>query len=172
MTRAIIGLVVFSFLLIGVWWINIPFLDTKKEQQLTVLASNEIIADTLNQLLSDSVDIDVLISSKSIPFNYTPSSNDIKKIKQADIIVINGLQLEGALENTLNQKRFNQKQIINLESGIKKKLLLKSDVFPAGYDPHIWHDLDLWSEATQYLSTQLQLILPNQSDEIEYRKNS
>ena len=76
------------------------------------------------------------------PHSYRATPRDIDKLVRADLIVANGLHLEGKLAELL--KRIGHKRpFVAVGNAVPKTELL-----PIGnnlFDPHIWFDAKLWS---------------------------
>lgn len=111
------------------------------------------IATTINpyyliikELVDDRANISVIIEPGENPHTYSPTINDIKKLRSADLILANGLSLELYLEDSLkviNNKNSNvlyvSDLIENFANDVKKENL-------AHINPHIWLSLDFMIE--------------------------
>ncbi|MCH8515241.1 MAG: zinc ABC transporter substrate-binding protein [Cyclobacteriaceae bacterium] len=119
---------------------------TKEKTQ--VLCTTGIIAECLANLLpSEKFEIFSLMGPGVDPHSYKATYGDIRKIRDADILISNGLYLEGKLED------------IFLQLGKDKPHYMLGDfindnqlIYQQGQkDPHIWHDVALWSNALKAL---------------------
>ena len=88
------------------------------------------------------------------PHLYKASQGDLKALSSADIIVYNGLHLEGKMIEIL-EKLHKSKIVIAASDGISSKELIQSSYFQDNYDPHIWFDVELWDKAIYYITKEL-----------------
>jgi zinc transport system substrate-binding protein len=111
------------------------------------------IATTINpyyliikELVDDKANISVIIEPGDNPHTYSPTINDIKKLRSADLVLANGLSLELYLEDTLKDINNQNSNVVyvsdlieNLANDIQKENL-------AHINPHIWLSLDFMIE--------------------------
>jgi zinc/manganese transport system substrate-binding protein len=71
------------------------------EGGLTVVATTSILGDIVAQLIGDDGEVAVLMAPGVDPHAYQPSAADAALLREADLVVANGLQLEEALEGAL-----------------------------------------------------------------------
>jgi zinc/manganese transport system substrate-binding protein len=75
--------------------------DDLAEERLSVVATTSILGDIVQQLLQDDGEVAVLMGPGVDPHAYQPSAADAALLREADLVVANGLQLEEALERPL-----------------------------------------------------------------------
>lgn len=133
MMRSKILLTIFIMLLCSIFSINIA----------TTINPYYLI---IKELVDDKANISVIIEPGENPHTYSPTINDIKKLRSADLILANGLSLELYLEDSLkdiNNKNSNvlyvSDLIENFANDVKKENL-------AHINPHIWLSLDFMIE--------------------------
>lgn len=68
---------------------------------LKVVASTTIVGDVVAQVGGDLIDLRVLFPTGADPHTFEPRPQDVAAISEADLIVLNGLGLEEALESLL-----------------------------------------------------------------------
>ena len=88
------------------------------------------------------------------PHLYKPTPGDIELLDEADVIVTNGLHLEGKMAETL-KKYGEEKPVLVVADGISKRALIKSADFDDSYDPHVWFDPSLWMDGLENITTEL-----------------
>src|SRR5690606_22641665 len=66
-----------------------------------VVASTSIVGDVVAQVGGDAIELHVLMAAGQDPHSYEPTARDIARVEQADIIFVNGFDLEQALLATL-----------------------------------------------------------------------
>ena len=69
---------------------------------LKVVASTTIVGDVVAQVGGDLIDLTVLFPVGADPHTFEPRPQDVAAISEADVIVLNGLDLEEVLEPSLD----------------------------------------------------------------------
>lgn len=118
--------------------------SNQNKQRLRILATTGMIADLAKNIAGDSADVDAMMGPGVDPHLYKATQGDLAKMRSADIILYNGLHLEGKMGEVL-EKLARTKSVVAISDGIEKNLLLEDSVFQGNYDPHIWFDVALWS---------------------------
>lgn len=106
------------------------------------------------------------------PHQFRPKPSDVLRLRQADIVFYNGLHLEGRIAETL-EKLGERKAVVAVTDGLVASddpRLLKPTEFEGYYDPHVWHDVELWSSCVDYAAEQLAEFDPERAD--DYRANA
>jgi manganese/zinc/iron transport system substrate-binding protein len=127
----------------------------KKNDKLQVVTTTTMITDLLHNIGGDKIDIQGLMGAGVDPHLYKASEGDVSKLFNADVIVYNGLHLEGKLEDVFEKMRYQNKKTIAVSDAIDKATLIGSEYFASNYDPHIWFDISNWELITQYITDQL-----------------
>lgn len=68
---------------------------------LRVVATTSIIGDIVGQVGGEAIGLTTLMGPGQDPHSYEPSANDLTNVAQADVIFVNGWDLEEALVNSL-----------------------------------------------------------------------
>lgn len=120
-----------------------------KEDKLNIVATTTMLADLSKVIGGNRVKVDGLMGAGIDPHLYQASAGDVSLMHKADVVVYNGLHLEGKMgeifENLSSQGSF----VICIEDGIDKSKLLVSEDNSSVHDPHIWFDVSLWKDAAQ-----------------------
>lgn len=103
------------------------------------------------------------------PHLYQASASDVTLMQSADVVVYNGLHLEGKLGEIFESLSNQGDDVISIEEGLTKESLLVAEDDASIYDPHIWFDVSLWKEAATLVANRLSLIDP--SHETDYSSN-
>jgi ABC-type Zn uptake system ZnuABC Zn-binding protein ZnuA len=124
-----------------------PEAEIKEGDNLKVLATTSIIGDILSQVGSGRIDLTVLMAPGQDPHSFEPSAGDLAAASQAQVVFINGWELEKALVEDLANTVDNA-PIVPLSAGItplfsgdpreRNQNLSRQAVQFA--DPHIWLD--------------------------------
>lgn len=95
--------------------------------------------------------------------DYTLTTEDMKKVEDADIFIMNGLGMESFIEKILD---FNQHMNIIDSSTEAQNVILNVD----GVNAHIWTSIDNYIIQVKYISKEL--INKNQENAEVYQKNA
>jgi manganese/zinc/iron transport system substrate-binding protein len=92
------------------------------------------------------------------PHLYKATHGDLVKFQNADMVVYNGLHLEGKMGDVL-EKVGRKKAVIAVAEKVAKERLINNTNFQGAYDPHIWFDVALWNSALKDLADALPAIV-------------
>jgi manganese/zinc/iron transport system substrate-binding protein len=127
-----------------------------------VVATTTMAADLARVIGGDRVEVQGLMGADVDPHSYIPRISDSRLIEQADLIVYNGLHLEGRFQRTLEEMSSRGRNTIALAEMVDaEKLIGAVDDFPGTKDPHIWGDPRLWAETIRPLVEALSSIDPD-----------
>lgn len=141
----------------------------KDEGQTYIVCTTGMIKDAVENIVGDKVKVDALMGPGVDPHLYKATQGDLKKLQQADIIVYNGLFLEGKMGDVL-QKLDHKKMVIAMAELLPKKAFINNTEFQGAFDPHIWFDVNLWKDAVQLLKEEL--IKTDSINKTLYTKNA
>lgn len=114
-----------------------------------VTVTTSFIADMVNQLAGDSVQIHTLIPAGSDPHLYSANAQDLNALLQADLILYSGLHLEAKLASILEEHGHA------ITDSIPRDQLLADPENSNAYDPHFWFDIDLYKIAVTHTASLL-----------------
>ena len=69
----------------------------------SVIVTYSIMGSLVKELVGESMDVTVSIPNGLDPHEWEPSAKDIEAINRADLVVQNGLSLEGGMEKALSE---------------------------------------------------------------------
>ena len=129
----------------------------------SIVVTYSILGALVKALVGDQANVVVLIPNGQDPHEWEPSAKDIETLMKADLIVQNGLTLEGGLEKTLSQaasagvKSFTASDHITVRKvgqgqGIPNA---GSDQNVGASDPHLWMDPLMMKQVVLALSDQI-----------------
>lgn len=120
-----------------------------------------MVADAVRHVGGDLVEVEALMGPGVDPHYYKATQGDLKRLRAADVVIYNGLQLEGKLEPIL-EKLGSDKPVIAVAQDLMPSKLLTLDEPDEGTvtDPHIWHDVSLWMDAVRTVVEELALAYP------------
>ena len=104
---------------------------------VTVVATTTQLADFARNIGGDQVRVYGVLKANIDPHDYEPSPADVQQLGAADVIVKNGVDLEGWFEDTI-EAAAPKGQILEASKGIDIRKGTGEAEHPEG-DPHIWH---------------------------------
>lgn len=131
--------------------------ETENDGRLQVVATTGMLYDAVINIAGEKVIAQAIMGPGVDPHLYKATQGDLSKLNQADIIIYNGLYLEGKMGEIL-KKLSARKSIIAAAEAIPDEQLISSTVFGHSYDPHVWFDVSIWQEAVKEISSKLQAI--------------
>ncbi len=135
--------------------------QSSSDGKLNITATTTLLTDLAKEIGGDQVNITGLMGPGIDPHLYQASAGDVTKLQEADIVIYNGMHLEGKMGDVFASLREQGRNIICIEDGIDSSNLLEDEENPGFYDPHIWFDVSIWKEAAEYVSSQLSSIDPD-----------
>lgn len=144
--------------------------ETEKDGgKLKIVTTTGMIEDAVRNIVKDSADVEALMGPGVDPHLYKATQGDLRKLTESDIVLYNGLLLEGKMGEVL-EKLSRIKPVFAVAEKIDKEKLISGEKHQTAYDPHIWFDVSLWKEAVGHISTLLQE--QNPEDAAYYKKNT
>ncbi len=131
----------------------------KESNKNNIVATTNIIASSLKEIIGNDVPMVVLMNSETDPHAYQASPNDYKELANAKVIVSNGLHLEGKLHETILEttKSNGSKHLQFSDALSENEIIFEEQTVP---DPHIWFDVAQWKKCLTYTVNQLVLLYP------------
>lgn len=118
--------------------------------RVKVVASFSILGDLVRQVGGDRVDVALLVGPDSDMHSFEPTPADARKVKDAQLVAINGLGFEGWADRLVTSTGFKGARLV-ASKGIKA-LAARDDDHGHGHghgknashgrpDPHAWHEV-------------------------------
>lgn len=126
--------------------------DKKMEEtsKKRVIATATMHVDLVKQIAGDAFEVEGLMKAGVDPHLYKPTAKDVEKLEKADVIVVNGLHLEGQMGKILEGLEKQNKNVIIAAKNIQESDLLPWDPNDGGpHDPHMWFSVKNWKVAAQ-----------------------
>ena len=133
------------------------------KDKLNIVATTGMIADAAKNVGGEQVMVTGLMGPGVDPHLYKASEGDVTRMSNADLILYNGLHLEGAMSEVLEQMS-GRIQTFAVSEGIDKGILLSSADYKGAHDPHIWFDVTLWMKAVEGIRDMLKKIDPDKAE--------
>lgn len=164
-----------------IWWsmFLVVFLISCEEapnsDNYQIVCTTGMLADMTTALCQgiDSLEIQSLMGPGTDPHLYKASQADVFALSRADLIVFNGLHLEGKMAKLFH--KLPEERVYPAAEVLSEKELINASAYQQAYDPHVWFDLSLWSKICFGLEHKLQEKLPDHKSLIarnaeKYRK--
>jgi manganese/zinc/iron transport system substrate-binding protein len=119
-----------------------------------VVATTMMIGDLVRQIAGDEVELRTLFGPTVDPHTYKPSTADYEDLKKADLVLYNGLHLEGKMVEQF-EERLKDKAVPIVRDVPEDRLLPWAEGETGAYDPHVWFDVSLWSTAATTVAGEL-----------------
>lgn len=142
--------------------------DTK-DSTLNVVATTTMLADLSSVIGGEHVKVSGLMGPGIDPHLYQASAGDVTLMQEADIVVYNGLHLEGKMGEIFEELNTTNTDVICIEDGIDESKLLNAEDDAGVFDPHIWFDVSHWKSAAQIVADGFSDADPDHSE--DYKAN-
>ena len=114
----------------------------------SVIVTYSIMGSLVKELVGESMDVTVSIPNGLDPHEWEPSAKDIEAINRADLVVQNGLSLEGGMEKALSEAAKRGVRIFTASDYVAIEYIGPGEGIPStdadqqtgAPDPHIWTD--------------------------------
>ncbi len=156
--QAKLFIVVFQILSLGVW----------AQSPLQVVTTTGMIGDVTQQVVGTCGRVDTLMGPGTDPHAYTATNADVTALRNADLILYNGLGLEGSLAEVLAALAARQPTLAYAEAAAPEDARLRGER-GGSVDPHVWMDVALWANGIPALTERLSDLAPECREGFEDR---
>lgn len=137
---------------------------------INVVATTTMLADLTRTIGGDKVDVHGLMGPGIDPHLYQASAGDVIRMHRAEVVVYNGIHLEGKMAHIFANLGRLGVHVISVEKSIpEEQLLLTED---GVYDPHVWFDVSLWKKVAQAVAAGLTEVRPEYGPYFQTNLNS
>ena len=113
-----------------------------------VVATTTMIGDLARRVGGADVDLVVIMPAGVDPHTYKPSTGDLGALSSADLVLYNGLHLEGKMVELFEERL--RDRAVAVARGVPEAQLLPWKQGDGGaHDPHVWFDAKLWATAAR-----------------------
>ena len=142
--------------------------DSKKTDsptdQFLIVATTGMIADAASIVADSHCQVQALMGPGVDPHLYKATQGDLQKLTDADLILYNGLHLEGKMGDVFKKLARKKAVVPVAEKALAKELLRQSPKYADAYDPHVWFDVGLWRQVVAQITKELQAQLPQHAE--------
>ena len=129
------------------------------ERIIDAVATTGMVGDLVLNVGGNRVNVDTLMGPGVDPHLFKASERTLRTMERGDIVLYNGLHLEGGLSFVLEEMGKRQPTVA-VAGQIPEDLLRTPPEFQGNPDPHVWFDVSLWSLACQATITGMQELDP------------
>ncbi len=115
-----------------------------------VVVSTNILGDVVQHLVGDDGRVQVLMPVGADPHDFAPSARQAQTVREADLLVVNGLGLEAGLVDTIEAAAADGVVVIAATDVLE----------PGSADPHLFTDPVLMADAAELIARRLAAELP------------
>ena len=114
----------------------------------SIIVTYSVLGSVVKDLVGDKANVIVSTPNGQDPHDWEPSAKDIEAINKADLVVKNGLGLEGGMEKTLASAESSGVKFFTASDHITIRHVGPGEGIPSGDpdqsvgapDPHLWMD--------------------------------
>lgn len=143
--------------------------QARREGPLRIVATTGIVGNTASRIAGEHAKIEALMGPGVDPHLYKASESDVRRLAEADLILYNGLHLEGKMGDILT-KMARSRPVVAVTEGVPENLRREPPEFAGQYDPHVWFDVSLWQRTLEPIAQALADLDPEHAE--TYRANA
>ncbi len=141
--------------------------DLSDSGKYNVVTTTTLVGDLVKNIGQDHINVKSLMGPGVDPHMYNASAGDVSLMHEADMVIYNGLNLEGKMGEVFENLRNRDKLILAIGNEIDKAELLEWPEYPGNYDPHIWFDVENWKTAALGVTEVLKELDPENSEDFD-----
>ena len=142
--------------------------DQSGTDSLRVVTTTGMIADLAGRIAGPHAAVEALMGPGVDPHLYKASESAVRKLSEADLVLYNGLHLEGKMGDIL-VKMARRRPVVAVSESVPDERLREPPEFAGQYDPHIWFDVALWAETIDSILAAFVELDPDHADEFTRR---
>ena len=108
-----------------------------------VITTTSVFADLAKMALGDTAQIESIVPAGADVHTFEPSPSDVAMIQSADLIIANGLGLDGWIDALIDAAGKSPNDTLRLGEGLDQEsdwMYLRNAETPGSTDPHVWLD--------------------------------
>jgi zinc/manganese transport system substrate-binding protein len=133
-----------------------------------IVATTTVLGDLVRNVVGDDADVVVLMPVGVDPHDFQPSAQQVAAVQTADLVVANGLGLEGGLADILEAAAADGVRVWEVGPDINPRLFVDAADAGSGsaieeglFDPHFWLDPIRDADAARQLAAHLAEVAPD-----------
>jgi len=141
--------------------------DSDDNGKIEIVTTTTMITDLVEIIGGEHVKVNGFMGPGIDPHNYKATPSDVTNMAEADVVVHNGLDLEGQLGQIFSELENLDTEVFVLEDIIPEAEMLDSEEETMTNDPHIWFNVPLWAQASDYIAESLSAYDPENASYYE-----
>lgn len=137
--------------------------DDLSERPIRAIATTGMVADLVQNVGGERVQVTGLMGPGVDPHLFTPSERDVISLADADVIFYNGLHLEAQMAEVFERME-GRRRTVAVTDSIDRTRLSSPPEFQGNYDPHVWFDVSMWINAIETVRDALSEMDPAHAD--------
>lgn len=137
---------------------------TAENGKKTIVVTYSILGSVVKELVGDQANVIISMPNGQDPHEWEPSARDVETLTHADLVVQNGLGLEGGMEKSLAQANEAGVKFFTASEHITIRTVGAGEGIPSGdpdqavgaQDPHLWTDPVAMKQIVDALTQTLQ----------------
>jgi zinc/manganese transport system substrate-binding protein len=113
-----------------------------------IVVTYSVLGSVVQDVVGNEADVKVLMPNGANPHEWSPSAKDVESMLNADLVIDNGLGLEGNLQDPLKEAKSNGVRIFTVADHVMVRKVRAGegadasdpDQAPGADDPHLWMD--------------------------------
>lgn len=113
-----------------------------------IVVTYSVLGSVVKDVVGSAADVSVLMPNGSDPHEWSASARDVETMLKADLVIDNGLGLEGTLQDPLKQAKADGVRVFTIADHITVRKVKagegtdasEPDQAPGADDPHLWMD--------------------------------
>lgn len=135
--------------------------EREETDKIKIVTTTTMLCDMVKNIAGDRAEVTGLMGSGVDPHLYQAGAGDVFTMENSDVVIYNGLHLEGKMGDIFENLSSMGKTVICASDGVETSHLIETS--SGVYDPHIWFDVSIWKEAAEHVSKSLCDADPNNS---------
>ena len=155
-----------------IWWILVAAVtvaacgsaDPPRREGIHVVATTTILGDVARHIVGPDGVVDVLLPIGADPHDYLASARQVALIQQADLVISNGLGLEGGLQDVLDAAVADGANVLSVGEQLDPIPFAEAGDHGiedhGGLDPHVWLDPLRMQDAAVLIADEMEAAAP------------
>lgn len=136
------------------------------EKKINIVATTTMLRDLAEEIGKENVRVEGLMKPGVDPHLYQATAGDVEKMNKADVVLINGVHLEGKMGAIFENLSKGHKTVIRVSDALPQESLLDFEEGSESVkDPHIWFSIENWKLAADEVAKGLAVKDPAHKDE-------
>jgi manganese/zinc/iron transport system substrate-binding protein len=124
-------------------------------RKMRVLVTTGMIYDPVKTILGEKALVEVLFAPGVDPHLYKATQGDLARFIEADLIIYNGLHLEGKMTEIFEELK-HSKSVYAFAEALPESMYRAAVGDSTAYDPHVWMSVKIWAACTKAFSKWIQ----------------